>query len=313
MKLIQERLQAEVDAHRIHGAVVAITDRHELTWLHAAGDQRPDDIFFIASTSKALAATTIVILAEQGALRLDLHMRQLLSHTSGVFGNDTKDPVERDLLRNAGRTLAEAATGVAARPLIYAPGEGTSYSDAGMMLAGRAAEVATGQEFDAVMRDTLLAPLGMRDTFYRASQDVAPRLAVSYQRAGSKLQRAVLQHRLKHDGLIRVGSGLFSTAADLAAFLRFHLSTGDRFAGMRRDHTGGRWQKDPMGGMNRGYGLGWQLGGAGPFEAAFFHAGAFGSLIWADATAGIGVVLLTQMPILQVYPFWRELLGTVQK
>ncbi len=308
---IRARLREAVEKDRIPGAVIAVADRRQTVWEEAFGfadraagrPQLADDIFFIASSTKPLAATTIFLMAEAGRLTLDARLKQLLSHSAGIFGNDTKDPLERDLLRNASRSLTDAAAGIAERPLIYPPGESAVYSDAGIMLAGRAAEVAGGGEFDRLMRQVLLDPLEMRDTFYRHSAEIAPRLAVSHQRVQARLQRAVLQHRLKQDGLIRVGSGLFSTAADLAKFLRLHLGSGKRFAEMRRDQTGGHWHKDPMGGSNAGYGLGWQLGGG-----AFFHAGAFGSLIWGDYDAGLGVVLLTQMPIMQVYSFWRELI-----
>jgi CubicO group peptidase (beta-lactamase class C family) len=312
MDAVQPRIQEAVNTQRIPGAVVAVTDRSQIVWSQAFGladresgrVQRTDDVFFIASSSKPLAATTVFLTTP-----LDTHLQQLLSHSAGVFGNDTKDPVERDLLRTPHRSLADAASGIAARPLIYTPGEGTKYSDAGIMLAGRAAEVTTGAEFDAVMKSVLLDPLGMRDTFYRTDgSNLAERLGVSYQRVENRLQRAVLQHRLKHDGLIRPGSGLFSTASDLAAFLRFHLNNQERFAEMYRDHTSGRWYKDPMGGTNSGYGLGWQLGDNG----VFYHAGAFGSLIWADRVKGIGIVLLTQMPILEVYSFWRQIVAEIR-
>lgn len=299
MREIGEKLREAVHVQRFAGAVVAITDRHRTLWTEAFGDVTLDTIFHIASSSKPLAATTIFLLGS-----LDANARHLLSHSAGIFGNDTKDPVERDLLRNSHRALAEAAAGVIERPLIYPPGEGVAYSDAGIMLAGRSAEVAAGAEFDAIMRTLLLDPLGMRDTCYRCDRDLSTRLAVSHHRVGNKVQRAVLQHRVPKDGLIRVGGGLFSTAADLAAFLRFHLANAGRFGEMYVDQTGGRWHKDPMGGSNAGYGLGWQLGGG-----AIFHAGAFGSLIWAHQELGLGLVLLAQMPIMQIYGFWRELVS----
>src|SRR5580693_6548683 len=161
---IRARLLDAVQQNRLPGAVIAVTDRRETVWEEAFGfadlesqrAQRTDDIFFIASSTKALAATTVFLMAEAGRLNLDAHLKQLLSHSAGVFGNDTKDPVERDLLRNASRSLAAAAAGIEARPLIYPPGESAVYSDAGMMLAGRAAEVAGGREFDALMREVLL-------------------------------------------------------------------------------------------------------------------------------------------------------------
>jgi CubicO group peptidase (beta-lactamase class C family) len=318
VRQIAEKIEEAISNNRIPGAVVGVTNRHKTTWQQAFGyadidslrAQQVDDIFYIASSSKPLAATTIYVQAEARG-ELTTRTKLMLAHSAGIFGNDTKDPIERDLLRSARRTLAEAAAGIAARPLVYPPGEGSSYSDAGLMLAGHEAAAAAGTEFDVLMRDVLLTPLEMHDTFYRipegeAAEAISSRLAVSYQRTGGTLHHAALQHRLKHDGLLRVGSGLFSTAADLAAFLRLHISERERFAEMHRDHTIGRWKKDPMGGENVGYGLGWQLGGG-----AFFHAGAFGSLIWAHPQKGIGVVLLTQMPIMQVYAFWREIVREI--
>lgn len=284
--------------------MVIVTAVDRVLWEEAFGIYNIETIFQIASSTKSLAATTIYMLGEQGVLPFDSKLRLLLSHSAGVFGNHTTDPIEKDLLRNGHRTLAEAAAGIEARPLAYPPGEGTSYSDAGFFLAGRAAEVATGREFHEVMRDTLLAPLEMEETFYRATTQDASRQAVAYQRNDGVLQPAHLQHRFKRDGLIRVGSGLFSTARDLAKFVRFQLASGERFNEMHVDQTSGRWHKDPMGGTNAGYGYGWQLG-----DGNFFHAGAHGSIVWVNPQAGIGAVLLTQMPILQVYTLWRYIIS----
>jgi len=245
MKEIRQRIQDAIAANVLPGAVIVVTRQDGLHWEAAFGfadrelgrAQQTDDIFFIASSTKALAATTIFMLAERGTLLLDKNMRRLLSHSAGIFGNDTKQLIERDLLRNATRTLAEAAAEIQTRPLIYPPGEGTVYSDAGFMLAGRAAEVASGREFHITLHHTLLAPLEMTDTFYRATYEDAPRQSVSYQRVDGELKRAFLQHHLRRDGLVRVGSGLFSTGRDLAAFLRFHLASGSRFAEMRTPGT----------------------------------------------------------------------------
>ena len=161
-----------------------------------------------------------------------------------------------------------------------------------------------------MLRTRMTDPLGMHDTFYRPTHDVSARLAVMYHRTPTGLKRAGLQQKLRDSGLIKVGSGIVSSASDLARFLQMHLRDGENILPrelaleMRRDQTGGRWNKDPMGGENSGYGLGWQLGD----EGIFFHAGAFGSLIWADARRGRGVVLLAQTPIHNVYDLWRKVI-----
>lgn len=307
-----QRIQQAIADDKLAGCVYAVVDRDRVLLEGALGfaDReagRPaavDDLFFIASTSKALAATailTVVPLEE---------VRRLLSHTAGVFPNSTKDAAQAGLTRDPNRTLAEAAEAIAAQPLAFPAGEGAAYSDAGFFLAGRQAEVATGLEFHEVLRARLTEPLGMPDTFYRAPRDVSARLAVMYHRSPAGLKRAGLQQKLREGGLIKVGSGIVSCARDLARFLQLHLRDGENLLPrelaleMRRDQTGGRWKADPMGGENSGYGLGWQLGDPG----IFFHAGAFGSLIWADAQRGRGVVLLAQTPIHNVYDLWRKVI-----
>lgn len=293
-------LEKAIAEQQLAGCVVAVVDRERVVLEEAWGEQKIDDLFFIASTSKALAATAILT-----AVPLE-EVRGLLSHTSGVFPNATKDPAQADLIRNPQRTLAEAAAGIEAQPR----GEGAAYSDAGFLLAGRKAEIATGLDFDQVVRTRLTDPLGMSDTFYRTGRDISGRVAVMYHRTPAGLKRAGLQQKVRNSGLIKVGSGLVSCAPDLARFLQLHLRDGENILSadivreMRRDQTGGRWKSDPMGGENSGYGLGWQLGDGG----VFFHAGAFGSLIWGDSARGLGVVLLAQTPIHNVYDLWRQVI-----
>jgi CubicO group peptidase (beta-lactamase class C family) len=279
------------------------------------GAYREDHVFFLASSAKPIAASAMVFLEEEGLLSLDepagrwfpqldarVTLRRLLSHSAGIFGNQTEAPAQKDLLHNRGRTLAEAAEAIAAQPLDHPPG-GVAYSDAGFQLAGRIAELVTGLGFDEMVRDRLTIPLGMPETYFAGPE--WRRLQPA--QAGVTGQPEGLPHKL-----IRCGSGAFSTAADLTRFLQFHLR--EPHAEMRRDQTGGRWTQDPMGGSNAGYGLGWQLGELDERGIArvFFHAGAFGTLLWADAEGDRGVILLTQAPILRVYAFWRELLGRIR-
>ncbi len=320
-------MQDAVEQGTIPGAAISVLHHGETILEEGFAPQRADGVFHIASCAKTLAATTVAILIDEGRLSLDdpvsrwipgiagATVRHLLSHSAGLFANEGRNSLQSDLLRNSRLTLRESVLGIAAQPLAYTPGEGTAYSDAGLMVAGRIAEIVAGQEFDEVMRTRLLDPLGMSDTFYRTDRNLSERMAITFHRSGGGWQRAALQPRLHPDGLIKVGGGLFSTARDLARFLRFHLDSPPLGLEMRRDQTGGRWKKDPMGGENAGYGLGWQLGEIAENGAArvFFHAGAFGTLMWADAEAQLGAVLLTQAPIMNVYGFWRELVAFIRR
>jgi CubicO group peptidase (beta-lactamase class C family) len=112
-------------------------------------------------------------------------------------------------------------------PLLAQPGERWLYS-AGSQVLGVLAARAAGAPFEHVMREQVLAPLGMHDTAFHAGD--TSRLATAYE---------------SHDGQLTVsdppdgqwsrpprfpdgGGGLVSTAGDLLAFGRMLLRGGDR-------------------------------------------------------------------------------------
>ena len=66
---------------------------------------------------------------------------------------------------------------------------------------------------------------------------------------------------------------------------------------------------------NKGYGLGWMLDEIRPDGSAriFFHGGAFGTLIWGDTEANLGIILLTHVPLAQVAKLWDEIIHIIRK
>lgn len=144
-----------------------------------------DDRWHLGSCTKAMTATLIGRLVEQGALAWDttlaqvypdlagdmdptwreVTLEQLLSHRSGapadlhrggLWGRlfmDTETPLPA--LR---RVVVEHVT---RHPPEFAPGSGFLYSNAGYTLAGAVAEQVTGRVYEDLLRETLFAPLGM--------------------------------------------------------------------------------------------------------------------------------------------------------
>src|SRR5947209_16871511 len=136
-------LEKAIAGKTIPGALVIVQQHGKIIIEEAAGiadletgrKWTASDIVMLASSSKPFAATTILTLVDRGKLRLDdpvskfypefqgtSTIRQLLSHTSGIFGNDgTTDQVK--WIRDFDRPLADAVAGIVKLPLMYQPGE----------------------------------------------------------------------------------------------------------------------------------------------------------------------------------------------
>jgi CubicO group peptidase (beta-lactamase class C family) len=111
-------------------------------------------------------------------------------------------------------------------PLLAQPGERWLYS-AGSQVLGVLAARAAGTPFEDVMRERVLAPLGMRDTAFHAAD--TSRLATAYERCdGELVVRDPPDGQWSRPPRFPDGAaGLVSTAADLVAFGRMLRRGGD--------------------------------------------------------------------------------------
>ncbi len=203
-----------------------------------AGGWTPSTPFQIASVSKNIAATLVVMLADED--RLDLHeplarwlpeatpawhlrtLHQLLSHTAGVGhwpdvpGLSPAIPATRD----------ERLTVLLGEPP-KAPGR-FHYSGPGYLVVGAVAERAGGKSYAELLADRILGPLGMTATV----SGTQPPGAAPGLRAGKPVR--------PWDTSSMVGAGdLWSTAEDLAAFAlhRATLLTPQSLDLMRTEHA----------------------------------------------------------------------------
>lgn len=209
----------------------------------------PDTPFEIASITKAVTATVIMQLVEQGKFTLDsplgevlpgrhsqgfsprITVRQLLSHTSGLGHYWEDGPKDRRgqtafltaFLASPGRfwqpeDILEQARAIPARR----PGSAFHYSDTNYVLLGLIIEHTTGRTLHAVFREKIFAPLGMQSTWltYRQKQRGA---APSHRYEGTEDL-----HNVPRQSADWAGGGLVSTARDLERFLR-GLASGALF------------------------------------------------------------------------------------
>ncbi len=145
-------------------------DREELK------PMEPNTIFNIRSMTKMLTGASAQILIDEGSLRLDdkvsqylpgfnnresvgITIEQLLTHRSGLPMSIVTRLDEFEDLYSLGNSIGEIGPQ-------FTPGSKFWYSDAGSEALGAVVEVVSGVTLDRFVREKLLCPLDMNDTFY---------------------------------------------------------------------------------------------------------------------------------------------------
>lgn len=268
---LKARMREFAQQGRVSGIVTLLQRNGALALLDATGFQdlesktpmRPDTIFQIMSMTKPVTGVAVMMMVEEGRLRLndpvELHLpefrgqmmiqsktvdtrvlvkpprpitiRDLMTHTSGMPGGPP--PGIAELLREMNRPLGEAVAIYAQQPLEFAPGARWQYSNTGIATLGRLVEVASGLKFEDFLDQRIFAPLGMKDSHIFLPAAKRPRLAPLYTERDGRLVKAGVQalggDPMKHrDGAIYSGPeyALHSTAADLARFYQMMLNRG---------------------------------------------------------------------------------------
>jgi CubicO group peptidase (beta-lactamase class C family) len=265
-------LQPFVDAHSIAGAVTLVASKDKVLDLETVGyadiagqkAMKPDDLFWIASMSKPMTATALMILVDEGKVNVEDPVEKYLPEFQGQMVAVEKDavhvllkkPVHPILVRNVlshtsglpflSRVihhidqfpLSEAVVTYAMSPLNFEPFTKYQYANAGIDTAGRIVEVVSGMPYEQFMAKRLFEPLGMKDTTFFPSDDQLARLARSYKLNADKsaleeLPIEQLTYPLtRHDRYPSPAGGLFSTAADCGRFCQMILN-GGTFEGKR--------------------------------------------------------------------------------
>ncbi|GAA1971518.1 hypothetical protein GCM10009798_35510 [Nocardioides panacihumi] len=316
----RQRIPELMAEQHVPGLAIAVVDRHRVLWTEGFGNRddhgdpvTPDTIFSVQSMSKLFTATAVMQAVQAGRLDLDepittylpdftvhsafeahperrITLRMLLSHTAGLTH---EAPVGNSNELDPG-TFDEHVRSISDTWLRFPVGSGFAYSNLGIDLAGYILERVEGKPFADLMHDSLLGPLGMdRSTFDRAAI-----------RADDN--RAVPHVKYYADPPIyepaTAAGGLYSSADDLARFLRFQLGEGtlDGRAVLGQDSMREmRTIPAPFAGEQAGYALGvsrtrWNLWAQRP--ALFNHAGGgtgFMSDLWWAPQLGLGVGMLT--------------------
>ncbi len=333
---IGERMRKFVEDHEISGAVTLVAAPDRIVHLDATGKadiaggkpMRPDSIFWIASMTKPITATAVLMMQDEGKLSVDdpvekhlpefkdlksadgkparVTIRHLLTHTSGM---GEASPAEARVIKD----LAGLIPIYVGKPVQFQPGSKWTYCQSGINTAARIVEVASGVPFDRFVEQRLFAPLGMKDTTFYLTEEQLPRLATSYRRShkGELNPTAVGilygKAPTSRDRFPAANGGLFSTAPDYARFCRMIMNGGEL--------DGKRYVKPESvklmtgvqtGELKTGFtpGNGWGLGWCVTREpqgvtamlspGTFGHGGAYGTQAWIDPVKKRAYILMIQ-------------------
>jgi CubicO group peptidase (beta-lactamase class C family) len=249
---------------KISGAVAAVARRGRLVYLEPVGLQSVEtrtpmterSLFRVYSMTKAVTAVAVMILVEEGKLRLDepaskylpefkqatvqdsgtgtrrspsreITIRDLLLHTSGL-SHRTSDLYRQLKVRSRADALPQFITNITRAPLLEDPGTRFRYSEATTVL-GRIVEIVSTTPFDAFVADRILKPLRMHDTTWWVDGEAQQRLASVYQRTKdgslgpSEIEEVPFTRK---PALIEGAVGLVSTATDFIRFGQMLLDKG---------------------------------------------------------------------------------------
>jgi len=218
-------MQKHVDEKKLAGAIAVVARRGKIAYLQSVGRQdieaginmNTDTIFRIASMTKPITSVAVLMLYDDGLVRLDdpvskyipefgkptvlgrgksgqnavpaerqITVKHLLTHTSGLTYQWDREL--GPLYKEAGIThgiiqddsvLAEKMKKLARIPLLHNPGQAWTYG-LSVDVLGRVVEVVSGKTLEEFFEQRIFEPLGMKDTHFFIPDDKIKRLATAY-------------------------------------------------------------------------------------------------------------------------------------
>ena len=322
----QEALQQYVDSGRLPGAIsVLYNNGVQETCCIGYADPRTkrpitmDDAFMQCSQTKGFCGVTIAKLVEEGKISLDdpvskylpefstlwvldgktdstmtlhkaknvLTVRMCLNHTGGFpFECSAKRKDVRGGGWSGGAPIRQVASIAAESPIMFEPGTKALYSNTGIDIGAAVVETVTGMKWEKYLKETVLDPLGMKDTwFWPTDKQIENKIELFNIKEGQPsewLEENPWEQRPYNDSHVfaSAGAGLWSTANDQLKFYKMlmNLGVGDNGVRILKEET----VKSILAVSTRPAGLGdYSLGLTAPVvdseDAWFGHGGAWGT------------------------------------
>lgn len=343
-----EQIDRWIDPSGVAGAAVVVRSGGQEIAKRYVGEAKPgipvkpDTLFGLASITKPITASVVMMLVDEGKLGLDepvvrfvpefataapdgnpqweaarrmITVRQVLSHMSGLAEDLPPGTLRaRDL-----PSLDTITDHLIALPLQFEAGTSLLYSNAGYGLLGRVVNRVTGRDIWDFARDHLLDPMGLSGIVARPGPELDDRIARVADAGSAGSPHESFNSQYWRDLAIPWG-GLFGTAADIARFAEsFMLGNQNPVSKRARELM----TTDQAGGVSGGlamlklvwhpahWGLGWEVKGSkrrhwtGDYTSpqTWCHWGSAGTLVWADPSLDLTVAVFGNRTTYNQWPF----------
>ncbi|MGB5360818.1 MAG: serine hydrolase domain-containing protein [Eudoraea sp.] len=252
-KIIEVWLDAQKDYEKLPGISAAIIKDQEIIWSGAFGkanieanvNTETNTICSICSISKLFTATAIMKLYDEGKLRLDdkvsdllpwynldqkysdsgpITVRSLLTHSSGLpreanfpywTGPDFPFPTQEEIKKELGN-----------QETLYPASTYFQYSNLGLTLLGEIVEQVSGISFTTYVEEQIIKPLQLNDTRTQLPENLyGSQLAIGYSSLNRQGQRQKV--KLFQANGIGAAAGFSSNVLDLGKFASWQFRLMD--------------------------------------------------------------------------------------
>ena len=287
----------------------------------AGASLKRNTLFRMASNTKAVIATGILLLQEEGKLSVkdpickhlpafdnekcrQITIHHLLTHTSGLriktlflqpLMNKSKEHPDAPNLQLEVNRFANVGPAEAV-------GKTYSYNNPGYNTLAAIIEVVSGEPLEEFLTKRIYNPLKMTDTSNHPPAEKLNRMAYVYAYKAGKWTVRFKQEARMHIPFIRGSGGMVSTTTDYARFCQMYLDQGQlpetRFLTARSVQQGTSPQTraiyttDQAKDRSDFYGYGWKVHRDGTFS----HSGSEGTFAWVNPQQRIIGLVFTQSP-----------------
>lgn len=259
---IAQFLRHQMTRDGVPGLAISITSRAGLHYAAAFGHNNgrtihPEQTFVIGSLSKALTATAVMQLVEQGQVGLDMPVQTYLPDFAPQGGGEHVTIRhllnQRSGLQRRDGFQVPSPTGAVSASLAYTPGTAYSYSNLNYSLLGVLIERVSGSTYADVMDTQVFGPLKM------TTASAAPTIAAEEPLVGGQQYWFwptidAAPPRFAPEAL--PAGFIRASALDMGRFLQAHL-IADSSAGLALGAPAFQALHEPPNGGEYGYTMGW--------------------------------------------------------